>query len=57
MKKYFVLFGNDRINPDDHYRASEKFDTLKEARAYARDYINGYVFRIYDDGSIKEMKI
>lgn len=58
MKKYFVLFGYDRINPDTHYRACKhKFDTLKEARAYAREYTNASVFRMYDDGSINEIKL
>lgn len=58
MKKYFVVFGNDRIRPDNHYGATKhKFDTLKEARAYAREYLNAYVFRMYDNGTVKEMKI
>lgn len=52
MKKYIVLFGNDRFYPELHYNACRnRFDSLKDAREYARGYINSYVFRVYDDGA------
>lgn len=57
MERYFVIFGNDRHHAEDHYRACKhKFDYLKDARAYARDFLNAYVFRMYDDGTVAEMK-
>jgi hypothetical protein len=58
MEKYFVLFGNDRYHPEDHYKACKhKFDLLKDARAYARDFYNAYVFRMYDNGTVAEMRL
>ena len=44
--EYIVLFGNDRYNPDLHIGACRnKFDYIKEARAYANDYENAYIFK------------
>lgn len=57
MKKYFLVFGNEKFHPEDHYNAAIKFDLLKDAREAARQYNNTSVFRIYDNGSIQEKQI
>jgi hypothetical protein len=58
---YFVVFGNDRYNPDLHLTACKnKFDYLKDARLYAKNFSNAYIFKAHFDGSdidyIKEIK-
>lgn len=55
-EEYFVLFGNDRYRPDDHYRACrDKFDYIKEARAYAKEYDNAYIFKAKFDSHSGDM--
>ena len=61
---YVVLFGNDRYKPDDHYAAARhKFDYLKEARAYAKQFSNASIFKFHhaaDSGDVlwcEEMNI
>lgn len=53
---YVVLFGNDRYAPDDHYAASRhKFDYLKDARAYAKQFSNASIFKFHhasDSGDV-----
>lgn len=45
---YFVIFGNDRYSPDDHFTACRnKFDSLTVARAYAKNYTNAYIFKAH----------
>lgn len=45
---YFVLFGNDRYSPADHFKACRnKFDSLAAARAYVKNYTNAYIFKAH----------
>ena len=57
MKKYFLVFGNEKFHPEDHYNAAIKFDLLKDAREEARLYKNASLFRMYENGSIQEKQI
>ncbi len=46
--EYIVLFGNDRYHPDLHVRACRhKFDYIKDAREYAKEYENAYIFKCH----------
>lgn len=43
---YMVLFGNERYRPDDHIRACKHtFDHLPDARKFASEYSNAYIFK------------
>lgn len=45
--EYIVLFGNDKYNPDLCYRACrDRFDYLKDARAFASQFSNASVFKV-----------
>ena len=57
MKKYFLVFGDEKFHPEDHYNAAIKFDFLKDAREAAKHYINASLFRMYENGSIQEKQI
>ena len=46
--EYIVLFGNDRFAPDRHHKACKhKFDYLKNARNYAKEFCNAYIFKCH----------
>ena len=46
--EYIVLFGNDRYAPDRHEKACRhRFDRIKDAREYAKQYGNAYIFRCH----------
>lgn len=50
---YIVLFGNDRFAPDRHFDSCKhKFDYLKDARNYAKDYYNAYIFKCHLNSSL-----
>lgn len=45
---YIVLFGNDRYRPDAHVAACRhKFDYIKDARSFAKQYENAYIFKCH----------
>lgn len=45
---YLVLFGDQIHHPDLHFRACQyKFDYLKDARAFAKNYTNSYIFKAH----------
>lgn len=54
--EYIVLLGNDRYNPDLHYRACcNRFDYIADARKYAKRYSNAGIFEFHfakDSGDI-----
>lgn len=60
--EYIVLFGNDRYNPDLHYRAcTHRYISIKDAREYANRFLNAYIFKCHwkkdsDGPVITEMK-
>lgn len=46
--EYIVLFGNERFNPDLHFRACKhRYTSIKEAREYARSFFNAYIFKLH----------
>lgn len=48
--EYIVLFGRDRYAPDLHYNACRhRYDSIKEARAYAGRWDNAYIFKMHFD--------
>ena len=53
---YVVLFGNDRYYPEDHYAAAQyKFDHIKKAREYAKQFSNASTFKFHhaaDSGDV-----
>lgn len=42
-----VVIGSDRYKIEHCYKRLKQFDTLTEARKYARQYRNAYPARIY----------
>ena len=61
MRTYIVLFGNQKYNPEGWFQVSRhKFNTLKEAREYAKDYWNAHLYSCDWNGSMwdyHELKI
>ena len=56
--EYIVLFGNDRYNPDLHYKACKyRYTSIKEARIYAYNFLNAYIFKLHwkNDSDIPEI--
>ena len=48
-KTYIVLFEPDRYSADRHARAARhRFATLREARDYADNFCNAYIYRVKD---------
>ena len=46
--EYIVLFGNDRYNPDLHYKACRhRYTSIKDAREYANGFLNAYIFKLH----------
>lgn len=46
--EYIVLFGNDRYNPDLHYKACKhRYTSIKDAREYASAFLNAYIFKLH----------
>ena len=46
--EYIILFGNDRYNPDLHYRACRyRFTSIRDAREIASGYYNAYIFKLH----------
>lgn len=43
---YFVVFGDNKYSPDRCFNACEhKFNYLKDARLFAKEYSNSHVFK------------
>lgn len=62
VKEYRVAFGNQKFEFDYCVNNCKKFDTLKDARAYARAFNNATLFRVIraDGGSLafyRELKL
>ena len=47
MYKNVVAIGNERYKIADLYRHMKTFDTLTDAKRYARERENVFVFRLY----------
>lgn len=46
--EYIVLFGNNRFDPDSHYKACKhRFISIKDARRYANGFTNAYIFKLH----------
>lgn len=61
MEKYIVFTGYATYHPESHIRTAPRFATLKEARAYARQYRRSAIYRIDESHGFpileREMKV
>lgn len=46
--EYIVLFGNERFCPENHQRVCRhRYTSIKDARAYANEFLNAYIFKLH----------